>query len=190
MDTRARSEPQELARFREYLCLLVRLQVDPRLQGKLDASGVVQQTLLEAHQAWDQLRGREEAEQAAWLRRALANNLADEMDKLRAAKRQALLERSLEEALDQSSGRIQAWLAAEQSSPSERAARREQIVRLAAALAQLPENQRRAVELRHLKGLSLAAVAAALQTSKPAVVGLLHRGLSKLRELLAEPPED
>src|SRR5207302_7631297 len=67
-----------LERFREYLHLLGRLQLDARWQGKVDLSGVVQQTLLEAHQAWEQLRHWDEDRQAAWLRRALAHNLTDE----------------------------------------------------------------------------------------------------------------
>ena len=54
---------------------------------------------------------------------------------------------------------MHAWLAAEQSSPSQRALRKEYSVRLAAALAQLPEPQREAVALRHLEGWSLADIA-------------------------------
>jgi RNA polymerase sigma-70 factor (ECF subfamily) len=180
--------PQEgdLERYRVYLSLLARLQVDARLQGKLDSSGVVQQTLLEAHQARDQLHGRSPAEVLAWLRKALARNLADEVRKLSADKRDAARERSLGEALEQSSSRLNAWLVAEQSSPSARAERLEQTLLLAAALDQLPVQQRRAVELRHLKGLSLADVAQELECSKAAVVGLLHRGVEKLRTLLRE----
>jgi RNA polymerase sigma-70 factor (subfamily 1) len=184
----APTEGQEpdLERFRDYLRLLVRLQIDPRLQGKLDDSGIVQQTLLEAHQSRDQLRGRSEAEVLAWLRKALAHNLADEVRRLGAARREVGREASLQEALEQSSARLEAWLAVEQSSPSQAMERQEQTLRLAAALEKLPEKHRQAVELRHLKGLSLAEVAAELGCTRPAVVGLLHRGVEKLRELLAE----
>ncbi|MFO0811436.1 MAG: sigma-70 family RNA polymerase sigma factor [Gemmataceae bacterium] len=175
--------------YRAYLALLARMQTDERLQGKIDLSGVVQQTLLEAHQAADKLAGRTEAEVAGWLRRALANNLADEVRRLSADKRDVGREQSLQAALEQSSARLEAWLAVESSSPSERMERQEQAVRLAAALDGLPENQRRAVELRHLQGKSLADVAAALGCSKAAVVGLLHRGVQKLRDQLGERGE-
>ena len=177
---------QELTEFREYLSLLARLQVDARLQGKLDVSGVVQQTLLEAHQAEALLRGLRSEEKAAWLRKALAHNLADQIRRLRSEKRDVGRERALEDAFEHSSERVQAWLAAEQSSPTAQASRHEQALRLAEALARLPQNQRQAVELRHLQGLSLAEIADTLECSKSAVVGLLHRGVQKLRGLLQE----
>jgi RNA polymerase sigma-70 factor (ECF subfamily) len=189
VDRETEEQDRELRRFREYLVLLARLQLDPRLQGKVDLSGVVQQTLLEAHQAAEQLRGRSEEEKAAWLRKALAHNLADEIRKLGAVKRDVGRERSLEEALAESSARLDAWLAVEQGSPSQQAERQEEALRLAAALARLPDNQRRAVELRHLKGLPLVEVAGEMGCSKSAVVGLLHRGVRKLRELLQEEGE-
>jgi RNA polymerase sigma-70 factor (ECF subfamily) len=184
------SHEQELARLREYLCLLARLQVRPLVQAKLDVSGVVQQTLLEAHQAWSQLEGRAEVEKVAWLRRALANNLADALRKLRTAKRDIGREKSLEQALEQSSGRVADWLAAEQSTPSEQAMHHEQSLQLAEALATLPENQRRAIEMKHLNGLSLVETAQQLECSTASVVGLLHRGVQRLRELMQGRKEE
>ena len=47
------------------------------LQAKLDPSDVVQQTLLKAHQNWDQFRGSNDAELAAWLRSILARHVSD-----------------------------------------------------------------------------------------------------------------
>jgi RNA polymerase sigma-70 factor (ECF subfamily) len=175
-----------LERFIDYLRLLARLQLGSRFQGHLDASDVVQQTLLEAQQKLHQFRGRSEAELAAWLRQILAHNLADAARAQGRAKRDVARQRSLEAALDESSSRLEGWLAAEQSSPSQRAERNEQVVRLAQALAGLPEAQREALVLRHLEGRSLADIAARLGRSPAAVVGLLQRGLKSLRGLLQE----
>ena len=176
----------DLARFSEYLKLLARMELDARLQGKLDLSGVVQQTLFEAHQARDRLVGCNEAGQLAWLRKALAHNLSDEVRRLRAERRDVSRERSLEVAIEESSSRLQAWLALEELSPSAQLLRQEKTLDLVAALSQLPDLQRQAVELRHLKGQSLAAIATELERSKAAVVGLLHRGVQNLRKVLTK----
>src|SRR5260370_14440525 len=166
-----------LERFREYSHLLGRFQLDARWQGKVDLSGIVQQTLLEAHQAWEQLRHWDEERQAAWLRRALAHNLTDEVRKLGTARRDIGLERSLDEALEESSARLESWLADNAPSPSERAERNEQLLALAAALARLAPDQRTAVELRHLYGCSLDTVAQRLEPSKAAAAKLLFQRL-------------
>jgi RNA polymerase sigma-70 factor, ECF subfamily len=53
----------------------------------------------------------------------------------------------------------------------------------------LPEEQRTAVELHHLKDESVTAIAEHLGRSEASVAGLLRRGLKKLRELLKEKSE-
>ncbi len=173
-----------LERFRAYLLLLARLQLDPRLRAKADPSGVVQQTLLEAYRA--AAVPESDGELAAWLRRLLANNLADEVRRAHALKRDPGRERSLEASLADSSARLEALLAADQSSPSQRAERNEELLRLAEALERLPEAQRTAVELHYLHGWPLADTAAHLGRGKSAVAGLLHRGLDKLRSWLQD----
>jgi RNA polymerase sigma-70 factor (ECF subfamily) len=187
MDDGARTRAAALEPFRDYLRLLARLHLDERLRGKLDPSDVVQQTLLEACQALDRFQGQDQAQVAAWLRQVLARNLANAVRDFGRAKRDVAHEQSLDAAMAQSSAHLAAWLAAEQSSPIEQAERSEQAVRLARALAALPEAQREAVVLRHCEGWALAAISQRLDRSPAAVAGLLHRGLRQLRELLQEP---
>ncbi|MBI3463011.1 MAG: sigma-70 family RNA polymerase sigma factor [Planctomycetes bacterium] len=175
-----------LERFREYLRLLARQHIGAQLRSKLDASDLVQQTLLEAHRKRDQFRGRSDAELAGWLRKLLACTLADAVRALGRAKRDVARERSLDAALEQSSARIEAWLVAEQSSPSQQAMRHEQAVRLADALAKLPESQREALELRHCQGWSLAEISRHMGRTPAAVAGLLKRGARQLRSLLED----
>jgi RNA polymerase sigma-70 factor (ECF subfamily) len=148
------------------------------------ASDIVQETLFEAHRDLAQFRGRTVAEQAAWLRQILARNLANVVRDLRRDKRDLAREQPLQAGLDESALRLEVWLAAEQSSPSQQAERQERAVRLAEALATLPENQREAVVLRHWDNCSLAEIAERLGCTTAAVTGLLHRGLRSLRKRL------
>lgn len=126
----------DLDRFRDYLLLLARSRLDRRLRGKVDASDLVQQSLLEAHQARASFRGGDAAAQAAWLRQILARNLANAVRDLTRAKRDVTRERSLQAGLGESAARLEGWLAADQSTPSQRADRHERALRLAGAKTQ------------------------------------------------------
>jgi RNA polymerase sigma-70 factor (ECF subfamily) len=178
------TEP-DLERFRPYLHMLARRHLDPRLRGKLDPSDAVQQSLLQAHQALGQFRGHSDAELAAWLRQILARCLSNALRDLGRAKRDVRVERSLEAALADSSAQLVACLATDDSSPSHRAARQEQVVRLALALTTLPEAQREALVLQPWHGWSLVEIGNHLGRSPAAVAGLIKRGLKQLRQILS-----
>jgi RNA polymerase sigma-70 factor (ECF subfamily) len=114
--------------------------------------------------------------------------LIDVARKYGAQGRAVAAERSLETALHESSARLEHWLATDSSSPEQHAVHEEELLRLADALAQLPDDQRTALELKHLGSYSVEAIAQEMGRSKTAIGGLLRRGVKRLRELLHEPP--
>jgi RNA polymerase sigma-70 factor (ECF subfamily) len=176
-----------LEHYRHYLRLLAGLGLPPVLRGKIDPSDMVQETLLRAHQKANQFRGDSAAELAGWLRRILLNHLAECVRKFGPAGRSDAQEWSLEKSLEQSSARLEAWLASTHSSPSQQAVQHEELMRLSEALAQLPSNQRTALELKHLHSWSVEAIHRHMGLSKSAVGGLLRRGMKRLRELMEDP---
>lgn len=181
---------RSLEEFRDYLRFLARLQIAPLdggLRAKLEASDIVQEVLLKAHAARDQLKASDDGATLAWLRRILANTLVDAIRRLHSGTRNIDLERSLDSQLEQSSARLEALLASRDAVAEDREARETQLLRLAEALGQLPADQRLAVELMHLHDCSVADISKQLAKTPAAVGGLLRRGMKKLREMLAPP---
>jgi RNA polymerase sigma-70 factor (ECF subfamily) len=179
----------ELERYRSWLALLARLQVEPRFRAKFDSSDIVQQTLLEAVRAWPQFRGGTESELAAWLRRILAHVLHHEMRRFAGAQRRDIdREVSLERALAESSRRLGAALEAPGSSPSQHASRHELELRLADALARLPADYAEVILLRNVEGLPHQEIARRMGRGIGAVRMLWVRALARLRQELDLPP--
>jgi RNA polymerase sigma-70 factor (ECF subfamily) len=181
------SKAEALEPFRRYPEVLARVHLDPRLRGKLDPADIVQQTLLRACTALPEVRGQSPEVLAAWLRKILARTLADTVKHYHRDRRDVDLEHALEADLDRSSSGLAGWLAADQTSPSEAAARNEELLRLADALADLPEPLREVLILKHCRGLTLREIAGHLGKSTPAVASLLRRGLEALRHRLLSP---
>jgi RNA polymerase sigma-70 factor (ECF subfamily) len=180
---------QLLELYRRYLTLLARVQIGQRLQGKVDAEDLVQETFLEAHRNFSRFRGGSEAEFVAWLRQILAGNLADLLRRyLGAQGRDVRLEREIADAFDRSSVLLDRGLVAQQSSPSQQAARREQSVLLADALEELPDDYRDVLILRHLEGLTFPDVARRMGRSLDSVEKLWMRGLVRLRQVMGGEP--
>ena len=175
--------------YRNYLGLLARLEIGRRLRGKVDESDLVQETFLEAHRRFGRFRGTTEAELMGWLRQILAGVVASLLRRYYGTQRRNVrLERELADDLDRSSQALAGRLAARQSSPSERAARREQAVLLADALERLPDDYREVIILRYLEGLAPPEVAERMGRSVESVRKLWTRALVQLRRALGDVP--
>jgi RNA polymerase sigma-70 factor (ECF subfamily) len=175
--------------YRRYLALLARVQIGQRLQGKVDASDLVQETFLEAHRNFTRFQGASEAQLVRWLRQILAAKLADLLRRYLGTRgRDVLLEREIEDAFDRSSVVLDRGLVAPQPSPSQQAVRREQAVLLADALGELPDDYREVIVLRNLEGLTFPQVARRMGRSQDSVEKLWMRALMRLRQLLGGPP--
>jgi RNA polymerase sigma-70 factor (ECF subfamily) len=178
-----------LASQGDYLLLLARWQIPLMLCGRLDPADLVQETLLRAHRNWSQFRGDTTAQLRGWLRKILQNVLIESIREALGRQGEKAVPIPLQRLVEESSLRLERLLEANESTPSQKLMREEQLARLARALRQLPEDQRQAVQFHHLDGQSLTEVGKLLGRSKEAVAGLLFRGLRKLRDALQDPPE-
>ena len=171
--------------YRNYLRLLVRSAIPRRLRGKVDASGVVQETLLKAHERFDQFRGTSEAEFVAWLRRIAARNVEDAARRFVGnAGRDVAREKALDGELDRSSTALANFLAGGEGSPSALAQRRELSVVVADALSALEPDHREVIVLRNLEDLEWGEIAERMGRSRGAVRMLWARALPRLKPLL------
>ncbi|MCM2371886.1 sigma-70 family RNA polymerase sigma factor [Rhodopirellula sp. ICT_H3.1] len=163
---------------------LARVQMRDELRKKFDPSDIVQQSMLQAYQAFSDFRGSSEAELVAWLRTILARTISHAIRDAHADKRDVGRERSIHAAMDASSLRLETFLAAEQSSPSQNAQRREQAVVVAEAVETLSEGQREVILLRYWHGKTITEIAEETGRTVSAVAGLAFRGLKSLQEKL------
>jgi RNA polymerase sigma-70 factor, ECF subfamily len=174
-----------LESYRNYLRLLARTGIDAALRGKADPSDVVQETLLKAHQHFEQFRGQTETELVAWLRQILTRNLADLVRRFKTAGTRTVgREQSLDDLIGASSRALIDLVAPNGHSPSQSAQRRELSIILADALAELASDHREVVVLRTLEGREWEEVARAMGRSPGAVRLLWARALKKLRPLI------
>jgi RNA polymerase sigma-70 factor, ECF subfamily len=181
-DPEARGEL--LALCRNYLKVLARTRIDKNLRVRCDDSDLVQETLMEALRDFQSFAGVTEKELLCWLRRILVRNLADQVKHNKAQARNWQRQESLEEMIDRSCQAVQMALAKGNSSPSVRASRKEESVRLTEALARLPADYREVIVLRHVQNLKFEQVAIRMGRSAGATRMLWTRALEKLQSEL------
>ena len=132
---------------RSYLGFVARSQVETWLRRKVDASDLVQETMLEAYRDFRNFQGGTEQEWLAWLKRILAHNAADFVRRYRGtAKREARREISFRDP-DDSLARARAEPAAQQPTPSQEFLLIDTELRVTAALAELPEDYQEVIVL-------------------------------------------
>ena len=174
-----------LEQYRSYLRLLARLNIYRRLQAKVDASDMVQETFLEAHRHFDQFRGTTEAELLGWLRQILASRLTMLVRSYYGTQQRNLrLEEDISGELDRSSQAIDGSLVEAHSSPSARASRHEQAVLLANTLDKLPWDSREVIVQHHLQGLSFVNIATSMRRTPAAARTLWIHALGQLKRAL------
>lgn len=165
-----------LEQCRGFLWRLADQGLDDRAAGRIDASDVVQQTCLSVHRQILKFDGRDPAQFIAWLRQIHENNIRNAArNQLHAAKRAVDREKRINDA-DVYSDR--------QPTPSQFIVRNEESDRLAAAIEQLPADEREALERRYLKDESLADIASAMGLTRSALVWLMNRAMNNLRKNL------
>jgi RNA polymerase sigma-70 factor (ECF subfamily) len=191
MLARARgNDPRQLdalfSQCRDFLGIVARAQVESWLRTKVDASDLVQQTLLEAYRDFHKFRGTTEAEWLAWLRRILDHNAANFVRHYHGtAKRQASREVAMGPQGDDTGARGVQDPADGGESPSQLLMRKEREWQIADALARLAPDHREVILLRNLERLSFDEVAVRMDRSRPAVQMLWTRAIHKLHDVLA-----
>jgi RNA polymerase sigma-70 factor (ECF subfamily) len=172
-------------RCRNYLAVIARSQVESWLQAKVDASDVVQQTLLEAHRGFARFQGATEGEWLAWLRQILNHNAADFVRQFHGTdKRQARREVPIAGGVDASDAGSFLHPAANDPTPSQQLMDRERDLEVADALTQLPQDYQEVIVLRNLQRLPFDEVAQRMNRSRPATQMLWMRAIRQLQETL------
>lgn len=190
------------ALYRNYLRMIVRTGMGPRLRERVELSDVVQEALVEVVRQFPQFTGESEAALVGWLRRLVAQKLADLGRYHSRAKRIGESEALPLDAVweggggggggdsNGGGGRLLDMLALSQTSPSEAASRREQTVLLADALTTLSEAEAEVLWLYHADGLSFESIGQRLGLGRKAVTGLYTRGLRSLSRRVNPPAAD
>jgi RNA polymerase sigma-70 factor (ECF subfamily) len=180
-----------LEKSRDRLRRMVRLRMDHRLQGRVDASDVIQEAFLEAMTRYPEYERNPSMPPFLWLRFITGQKLlvlhrrhlgAQARD---AGREVSLYRGALPEA---TSAALAAQLVGHRSSPSEAAMRAEMKVRVQEALNSMEPLDREALTLRHFEQLSNAETAEVLGIDQSAASKRFIRAVKRLKEILSNLP--
>jgi RNA polymerase sigma-70 factor (ECF subfamily) len=181
-----------LAEHREGLRRMIGLRLDPALGARLDASDVVQDVLLEASRRLHDYLRDPAMPFHLWLRQLARDHVIDAYRRHRQAQRRSLdRERPLVPTAlaGKSSIELAAQFLDPELTPASAAMRQELERRVQAALAQLREDDREIILMKHFEQMPNQEIAAFLGLSEPAASMRYLRALRRLKELLHEQTE-
>jgi RNA polymerase sigma-70 factor (ECF subfamily) len=171
-----------------YLVSVARNKLPQALSSKLDASDIVQETLLKAFRNFHRFPGTTRKDAIRWLRRILINHLVDVVRHHGLVGEVPLREWSVERPMPR--GRSGAESAAIGPGPESLVSLREQTVRLQHAMDMLPDDYRRVVLLRNRDRLPFGEIGRRMGRSAGAVRKLWTRALSRLQADLEGPRQN
>ena len=180
-----------LERYRPRLRRMVALRLDPRLQGRADASDVIQEGFLEAFRRFEEFVANPSVPFYIWLRFLIGQRVQEQHRRhLGTAGRYVGREVSIYRGAmpGASTGALAARLLGKLTSPSQAALRAERKVRLQEALNRMDPLDREILVLRHYEQMTNGDAAAALSLDKSAASKRYTRALVRLKEILAGLP--
>ena len=173
--------------FRDYLTVLARARLRGKIRGKIDASDVVQQTLIDAHEAIGGFRGGADA-LAGWLRTILFHNIKnvfrDYYCGKRSIDREVPLEVQLEDDLEKSARGLERLIAPNLDTPSKVVQREDDAVRAATVIVSLPEDVQDVIIARYCEGATITAIADRMGKSAGQITRMIRGGVHTLRQRL------
>jgi RNA polymerase sigma-70 factor (ECF subfamily) len=176
-----------LAQHREPVRRMIDLRLDPAIAARVDASDVVQEVLLEASRRLDLYLRSPNMPFHLWLRHIAKDHIIDAHRRHRQAQRRGV-DREQPAApaglQDHSSIELAARFVDQELTPASAAMQQELQRRLHLAIAELDEDDREIVLMRHFEQLSNQDVAETLHLTEAAASMRHLRALRRLRELL------
>jgi RNA polymerase sigma-70 factor (ECF subfamily) len=179
-----------LAKHREPIRRMIDMRLDPAIVQRLDASDVVQEVLIEASRRLQDYLKAPAMPFHLWLRHIAKDHLIDAHRRHhQAQKRGVNREQPMNRPAwgDHSSLELAGQLLDQDLTPASAAIQAEMQRRLAEAIAQLDEDDREVVLMRHYEMLANQEVAAALGLTEAAASMRYLRAVRKLRDLLTPP---
>lgn len=179
---------QLLSQIQDYVNLMAARHMDKSLQRKIGPSDIVQQSLTQVVQNFDQFRGQTAAEFRGWLKAIVINEMGKIRRNFHAKKRDVARERPM---IDQpstagSENRVRITPADTNPTPASEAIAAEQIEYFYEIMGQLPTDYAEVIRLRSIERLAFKEIGEQMGRSHDSVTKLWYRAILKFEELLKD----